>query len=240
MRDWRKKIDYQFPDDFPDYRWAWEFLRRNPEYRQDWTDTLSRIAAREGEFTNFPRIEEPTGDNMVRLTSIRCVDPDHPDFYIPVNAKHRWGLTSGLLNPNTDAPDRLSFTGLGLVMIFDEKMSHRLSPAGLRFPWAVFDFALPLKPQIDAVYATLEREQKRSTFKPRIVKHHRAQWPHYLRLLDAVLDGRTRRQIADVLLDEIDGPDEGKLWDQLKKAKEMTKPSGYLSIFRSSMEISAP
>lgn len=236
MPDWRKKSDYNFPKKFPNYRWAWEFLRRNPEYRKDWTDAISRITAREGEFINFPRIEESAGS----MTAVRQADPAHPDFCIPIRAKHRWGLLSGLLNPNTDEPRRLGFTGLGLIVIFAEEMRHRVSPAGLRFPWAAFDLALPLKPQIEAVRAALQEEQKLSEFKPRIVRHHSKMWPHYLRLLDADLDGREPRQIADVLQHEIDGIDAKKIWDQLEKAREMTQPSGYLSIVRSSSEISAP
>jgi hypothetical protein len=85
---------------------------------------------------------------------------------------------------------------------------------------------------------TLEREQEESGIEPRLVKHRRDLWPHYLRLLDADLDDRSPAQIAEALGPEFtDGLSDSKVWDQLQKAREMTRPSGYLSIFRSSSEI---
>jgi hypothetical protein len=133
----------------------------------------------------------------------------------------------------------LSFIGLGRIVFLHEK-SMNLSPVGLRFPWAHFDLALPLEPQANAILKTLEKAQKESGHRPRIVRHHKTLWPRYLRLLDADLDERTPSQIADALQREVDGLDEGKVRDQLLKARDMAQPQGYLSIFRSSREISAP
>ena len=39
--DWRKLADYEFTQDLTLDEWAWEFLRRCPEYRQEWARLCS-------------------------------------------------------------------------------------------------------------------------------------------------------------------------------------------------------
>ena len=36
MPDWRNPADYEYTADLTLHGWAWEFLRRNPEYRERW------------------------------------------------------------------------------------------------------------------------------------------------------------------------------------------------------------
>jgi hypothetical protein len=36
MPDWRHAEDYAFTADLTRHQWAWEFLRRNPDYRRQW------------------------------------------------------------------------------------------------------------------------------------------------------------------------------------------------------------
>ena len=36
MPDWRHAEDYAFTADLTRHQWAWEFLRRNPDYRREW------------------------------------------------------------------------------------------------------------------------------------------------------------------------------------------------------------
>lgn len=111
---------------------------------------------------------------------------------------------------------------------------------GSRFPWTMFDLALPIAPQLRVLRPALESAQKELGITPRPIKLHRTLWPLYLRLLDADLDSRTPKQIADLLQYEIEkGVSEGKVWDQLRAAKRMIQPGGYLSIFLST-EKSAP
>lgn len=69
------------------------------------------------------------------------------------------------------------------------------------------------------------------------ITHHRANWPYYLRLLDAHLAKPRMRpgQIAEQLHTEPgrDGLDAKTVWDQLQAAQNMTQPNGYLSLFLS-------
>ncbi|HLX08978.1 MAG TPA: hypothetical protein VKY89_14080, partial [Thermoanaerobaculia bacterium] len=79
----------------------------------------------------------------------------------------------------------------------------------------------------------LAEAQERQGIKPRRIKHHRQLWPLYLRLLDAEIDGRTPKQIADALESEIDDLDRRKVADSLQAARKLTEQEGYLSIFLS-------
>jgi hypothetical protein len=105
---------------------------------------------------------------------------------------------------------------------------------GQYYPIVEFNLSLPLTPQLDAVSKNLRAALKDWKIKPRLSKQHRAKWPLYLRLLDADLDGRTAKQIADVFQYQDYSPDEGKIWEQVQAAKQMTMPDRYISIFVSS------
>ena len=229
MPDWRNPDDYIVPRDFPNFRWAWEFLRRNPDYRKDWAAVLQRYRARgPKEYGSF--------DENVALHDREPgrwhPDPDHPDFFLPEIEREKWSL-SDIFNPATSEPRFLRFE-LEFGFLFFKREGASVSPAGKRYPWAFFDLELPLKPQLRAVETALAAAQQRHGIKPHRILHYRNLWPRYLRLLDADLDGRTPKQIADALASENDVPDEKKVWDQLQSARRMTRPEGYLSIWLSS------
>ncbi|MEO6194428.1 MAG: DUF6499 domain-containing protein [Thermoanaerobaculia bacterium] len=235
MPDWRNANDYRFPD-LPDYLWAWEFLRRNPEYRKDWEAALSRFISKTEE---FERVDDKqaflaSGGSLVIAGENLSEDPTHPSFSLPVDEADRWGLSRGLVNPATDKPEWLYFSpGFGTVRFI--RKGESFQSRGPAFPIVEFDLHLPLKPQLEAINEPLERARKHLAIKSRRIMHYRSLWPHYLRLLDADLDERTPKQIADVLNRESTsgGIDDRKVWDQLKSARRMRSPEGYLTIFLS-------
>ncbi len=236
MPNWREPTDYLFPSDLRDYFWAWEFLRRNPDYRADWSRALSRYTEKTGEWAASPSdsFESIFREGVILLSNF-CEDPSSSEFYLPVDEKENWKLGWGLVNPAIDRPRFLNFAvGYGAVNFVAEGAKTQMKPSGKRYPWAVFDIELPIKPQTDAVLKSLKEFQKRHKIKPHRVKHHRDLWPLYLRLLDAALDARTPKQMADVLKNEVHGLDEKKVWAQLQAARKLTWPTGYLTIFLSS------
>ena len=234
LPDWRKQDDYRFPRNFPAYRWAWEFLRRNPDYRKDWDNALSRLRSRTGEFQEHTDWKERLlrGENLVLIEEIVTDNPDDPLFNLPVDEAERWGLRV-LVNPFTDHPADLGFHPGGTMRVMREGES--LKSRGPAYPIVVFDLHYQLEPQLKELVPRLEHVRTSLGIKLKQAKHkrHRALWPRYLRLLDADLDGRTPKQIADVLAGEEYGLAEGKIWDQLKVAREMIQPEEYLSILLS-------
>lgn len=216
LPNWRKAADYSFPEAFSPNRWAWEFLRRNPDYQVDWTAALSRFLSVVGEFEGWTE-------------GARSDDPEDPEFYLLVGEKDRWHLAA-LLNPATDEPNRLGFQlDFGTVRILKE--GKALKSRGQAYPLAEFNLHLPLVPQLEAVERKLRLAQERLKIRPRRVKNYRRLWAQYLRLLDAdLVDGRTAKQIASALRSEEHGLDEKKVWDRLQAARKMMLPEGYLSI----------
>jgi len=41
--DWRCDDAYDYTDVLPRRAWAWEFLRRDPDYRQAWSDVSTTV-----------------------------------------------------------------------------------------------------------------------------------------------------------------------------------------------------
>jgi hypothetical protein len=233
MPDWRKAAEYRFPRSLPNHRWAWEFLRRNPDYRKDWASVLARYLANPGDYFD-------PGQNAAQYAQQVSADdswnplPEHPNFFLPADESAKWSLCD-IVNPATDDPGFLAFDlQLGGVLFFKREGSP-VHLGGAQYPWTFFNLNLPSKPQLETARRMLAAEQKRQGINPVLVKHHRKLWPRYLRLLDAEIDERTPKQTADVLAaEEIDGLDEKKVWNQLQYAKRMTRPDGYLTIFLSS------
>lgn len=237
MPDWRNASHYRFPEDLPDFRWAWEFLQRNPEYRKDWDAALSRFFSNTDEFEEVADLKGflEAGGTLVGAGELWKDDPKDPGFYLPVDEAEKWRLSGGMLNPDTDAPTQLGFSlEFGTVQFLRKGVIFKAR--GPAFPIVEFNLNLPLKPQLEAISGPMERARSHLRIKPRRAKHHRKLWPLYFRLLDADLDQRTPKQIADQLDKESasGGLDERKVWNQLKAARSMMKPDGYLSIFLSS------
>ena len=114
LADWRKAEDYSFPPNFPRARWAWEFLRRNPEYRGQWDAALSRFLARTEEFEEHEDWAEriARGEHLVftgEVGKMETENPADPLFYLPVNESFNWHIQV-LVNPATDAPSKLGFS----------------------------------------------------------------------------------------------------------------------------------
>lgn len=42
-QDWRRDGAYDYTDVLPRRAWAWEFLRRDPDYRQVWSDVSTTV-----------------------------------------------------------------------------------------------------------------------------------------------------------------------------------------------------
>jgi hypothetical protein len=91
MQDWRNPADYDYllEDAMTPERWAWEFLRRNPDYRREWDQLLAN-----GEANRIMRKE-----GLLRKS---------PDLYIPAPESKKWELMA-YDNPKIPYPKGLRF-----------------------------------------------------------------------------------------------------------------------------------
>ena len=94
--DWKNPNDYARMDDFTPSQWAWEFLRRNPEYVKAW---------------------ERYCDAMYEITK----DPDLSPVPDELVGAEEWGIANGYHDPEKDDPEIrwLPAAGIGFAMTID-------------------------------------------------------------------------------------------------------------------------
>ncbi len=207
-------------------QWAWEFLRRNPDYQADYRRFMAIWRALEADYGTPPQrdfqrwkqdpraygplpgdaaLDAPTGELCV-------VDDDRVLLECWMSAK--WGFYKFPLDPARAAPalDELSWRP-------PPPAEPRATDDPLRMDLA-FDLALPLPPQLEAARFRLVSRaaelRRKGLAAPLTVASQRAHWSTLLRALDAVAAGEPLSAEAAALLDE---------------ARAMTR-RGYLDILR--------
>lgn len=104
-RDWKNPQDYEFIKELNPDHLAWEFLRRNPDYKKDWARELPIFLKREKAYRTDPKYKK-NPSYMQPIISIDDpmfeVNPFKPDYLF------KWGL-HGLKNPEQDNPFPLYF-----------------------------------------------------------------------------------------------------------------------------------
>jgi|GEM_PF-2705051 len=194
IKDWEQKDNYNFPEDFPDKRWAWEFLRRNTDYQECWEEALSTFS------------QEP---------SARWKDPSSHDFVIEDNRAYDFGLATGLLNPATDKPLLLNFIPERGVQFFTGTGDELIGPLPSGTVAVIFEIGEKIGPQIEMAKQRLSHVQatkqlvfekgyvaQDATIQPVPVKSrrlHKGNWALYLQVLDARLAGVGNSEIGKTL-----------------------------------------
>jgi len=174
-------------------QWAWEFLRRNPDYQRDYRAFITIWRALEADYgappnRDFsrwkldPRAYGPLpGD--AELTSpageLCTVDDDRVLLECWMGAK--WGFHKFPLDPDRIAPG-------------PDELSWRPPPQldlAIEAPYRVdiaFDLSLPLPPQLEAAKFRLVSRaaelRRQGLAAPKTVANQRACWTAMLRLLD--------------------------------------------------------
>ena len=114
MTDWKNAADYAFTDQLSAEGWAWEFLRRNPDYRQAYEDVSAILSEYEDKFgsdrKSWPREESafvfspPREDGeSIKAWRARCVlGSGEPPRIIPVDQWYgqEWGLRGRIADPS--------------------------------------------------------------------------------------------------------------------------------------------
>jgi hypothetical protein len=212
MTDWRRPEAYAYTTTLSRDQWAWEFLRRNPEYRSDYAAFMTTWRALEADYGKPPdrdfarwksdprayRVESEPGDPG------GCV-ADENKVLIECWMGAKWGFHKFPLDPAMVAPtpEQLSWRPV--------HVGARTVTAGHRDYLGVtltrlalgFDLNLPLPPQLEAAkfhLVSLQTRLRREGMPvPETVASRRADWTRYLRLLDAEASGAAREEIGTSL-----------------------------------------
>ena len=234
-RDWKKKEEYDYMDMHTRELWAWEFLRRNQDYCDDWKKTLSL------EMERINNESEGKKRLCIQLFDSSCYKENYQPETLPYKgAKFKWRLyIDEIINPDIDKPSFDQpyplFHNYGyfyakddLVFLSDLKNSEVM---------AVFDLAKPIQQQLEHFKTLLEEEQKELGYDMKgvikNVKNKSIYWKDHLRIFDAVKAGANRKEIISVFFKGDKNHDSAvkKLKNSCKRTEIMAS-GGYLDILQ--------
>jgi hypothetical protein len=218
--DWRDPNAYRFADTLSPAQWAWEFLRRNPDYRREWLRFWATWQALEAEYgcpphRDFTRWQQDPRAYVLAGESDPAdscrVAPDKVLIECWMGA--RWGFYKFPLDPATDAPvigQQLVWRPLDSeVLQVDENDADYLGGQDGKLALG-FDLRLPLREQIESAKRFLLAEQRRlrheQDLQPRSVANLSKRWIHYLRALDGEAAGAGTEELAEVLFADVSDP----------------------------------
>lgn len=174
MPDWRDPA--QYPRDRSMLQWAWEFLRRNPEYRAGWCEHIKP--------SYDPAWQPNVGTN---------VGPAHG---VPADKQavlvHRFGLETFPPSPDDDRPPLFIRTALRYTTEREARML--LYPGQIA---VIFDLTRPVERQMAAWKKLFTELKKRAGHREH--RNRTKLFASYLRVLDGVTAGATHTEIGAVL-----------------------------------------
>jgi len=203
MPDWRHAEDYAFTADLTRHQWAWEFLRRNPDYRRQWAAFAATWWDLEAAYGSPPNRDFPAWrqDPRAWVRASECpegecrVDQDKVLIECALGARfgfHKFPpdpadddpVGAGRLTWRETPPDAVRDLGQGDLAGLGAGLGSDPSLVAL-----AFDLSRPLQGQVEQAKRYLQIVQRRRVREGavtlRTVAGLRAQWACALRLLDA-------------------------------------------------------
>jgi len=195
-------------------QWAWEFLRRNPDYRADYRQFIVLWQALEADYgappqrdfqrwKQDPRAYGPLPDSQADALAASggdlCVG-ENDRVFLECWMGAKWGFHKFPLDPDRatpPGPDELSWRPPPQPAApADETLRLDLS----------FDLSLPLPPQLEAAKFRLVSRaaelRRKGLAAPMTVANQRTRWTQMLRLLDAEAAGESADEEDAELLRE--------------------------------------
>ncbi len=183
---WDNTQDYVFPSDMSLDYWAWQFLRRNTEYKNDWNSALEIYKSRY------------IKNQKINLSELEYIEPSHAIHNAPFSSDLKdWGFGLGFYNPLHIIPQNLEFKNehkRPCLAIDIEEFRNQKS--------LTFDIRLPIEPQLKKAGIYLKKIAKERGIKS-ITRHHKTKWRDYLRVYDAYQAGIEPNKIAKVIFPKL-------------------------------------
>ena len=239
IADWRNLDAAEYPKRaarVSSNRWAWEFLRRHPGYQDAWQsfqETVAAILADNGGDESL--IEDDP--RFMHYEPERMIGEDDAAWLARVKRGTRTPLDNwiakewGLEGCHPILPD--PFAVPGFVRFSSGKRWYATArwqavmPMSMQPEMAfIIDFRKPIDGQIEALRRYAEGHQKwligQGVIEAPITINERPEWPIYLRLLDAELDGATDPgELAKVLF-----PGESNEYPDYRVSHKIAKAQG--------------
>lgn len=213
--DWRAPDDYAYCAALTRDQWAWEFLRRNPDYRRDYQAFMAIWRTLEADYGAPPKRDFsrwkldpraygplPGDADLATPTGDLCVVEDER-VLLECWMGAKWGFYKFPLDPERVAPG-------------PHELSWRpptQSDVEIEAPYRVdiaFDLSLPLPPQLEAAKFRLVSRtaelRRQGLAAPKSVANQRERWTTMLRLLDgAEVPGTDNAALLDEARDHLAG-----------------------------------
>lgn len=208
MLDWKRPSEYAFTELLSAAQWAWEYLRRNPRYREEWQAFHATWQELEGCYGSPPNrdFNRWKRDPRAWVSVVECegsdcrIDADKVLIECALGA--RWGFYKFPPDPADDDP-----AGEGRLTWRPYQIEPRLLQAGEdsgeHLPGEVriaFDLRLPLPAQLASAKRQLQIEQRAQVRSGLIeaphISAHRERLCRLLRLLDGIEAGVDSEQLA--------------------------------------------
>lgn len=248
MRNWKNPDDYRFTERLSRELWAWEFLRRNPDYQRDWAWFWSTWQALEAEYGSPPNRDfirwksDPrayvieNGEGVCYGSDSCKVDGEKILIECWLGAK--WGFYKFPLDPATDEPsvgEQLAWREVAVAIEqFGPDDIGRITPDG---PEVVlgFDLTLPLKEQLEAaktwLVARQHRLRKEGAILMKSISAQRDYLTLCLRTLDALSQGAGEDEIAHYFTGDMEGAFNSQ-WPGMVGEAQTLMNGGYRELLR--------
>lgn len=203
LPDWTDET--QYPNHSELQSWAWEFLRRNVDYQNDWT-----LAKNHWEMWVFN--DDPT--DLRESGTFRANDTRSEPIY--VHLARKWGLQISIVDPAINGksgyPIAFELTpGPQEFPYFEvsrDQVASPVSPKSWKEVGFIFDLELPLDPQLKFAKWQLRSHRtslvRAGKIKPISSRPHLQLFRKYLRCIDAKRVGATEMEIASTFFPEAD------------------------------------
>lgn len=207
LPDWRDPTQYPTANELSYLKWAWEFLRRNPDYQKDF-ELFKELRAAEDRHSESP---QPLIQVEKQIQTL--LFKHHLENYMPDPAKpaKNFGL-SGLHFMGDRFPRSRGFNPAATVEASYNQEKRCIEyvcnlqpsiPLTETQVVVTFDLNLPLAPQLNKLHYSLSgrQEQLRNDNKLSMPQSptKRSLYPRLLRILDARARGVTPKTIREVL-----------------------------------------
>ena len=203
-------------------QWAWEFLRRNPRYQQDWVEKAEPVVTSRGEYDKSLISKELDAE-------IKEIEQKYGIMRVQDPKDGRW--------PPAFSSEFVSMYGCP-TSLDSIQWAIQVGPGEL---YVKFNLKRSISGQIEVVRGWIENYQRDLVNsgrrpKPRQTRNWRDKWPMYLRVLDARAADVSLNEIARILFpDTPNSYPEFKGRDAIRKdltAARRLRDGGYLSMLR--------
>lgn len=212
--DWKNANNYKPLLKHPEALWAWEFLRRNPEYQAHWNRIFTLYKQgkdRRSKYIKEIRDKSQRASNSLGLTNklafvpedLMIDDPTHYCFFLMDKNAKKWGIPS-LYNPLNPYPRHFIGRSFPLVVYGSEHPLTKLVDKSRDMKdnefALIIDLEKSINPQLDlAREHLLHVQEKYKLYNKKRLKTYPVTWIRYLRILDASADGIKRKEAAPII-----------------------------------------